>query len=116
MEATLDKCLAFYQTLAMSNLKFSLNLTIGRDNFNFNNKKQAISFWQKLKKKSPSQIRREALRKEKHEWAAAEKATIQNDAEEATPSHKMATKGAGTVSGNGSNSAIGNTVTQNRQF
>ena len=35
MEATVDKCLAFCQALAMSNQRFSLNLTIDKDNFTF---------------------------------------------------------------------------------
>ena len=34
----MDKCLAFCQTLAMSNLKFTSTLSLGKDNFNFSNK------------------------------------------------------------------------------
>ena len=49
MEATVDKCLAFCQALAKSNHKFSLNLTIDKDNFNFNNKELATGSWQMKK-------------------------------------------------------------------
>ena len=75
MEAAVDKCLAFCQALAMSNQRFSLNLTIGKDNFTFENKKLATSSWQKKKKKSPSQLRREAKRREEREKIAAEEVT-----------------------------------------
>ena len=69
----MDKCLAFCQALAKSNHKFSLNLTIDKDNFNFNNKELATSSWQMKKKKSPSQLRREAKRREEHEKKVAGK-------------------------------------------
>ena len=50
----MEKCLAFCQDLVISNHKFS---------FNFNeNKEQVNSSWKK--KKSPSQVRREAKRRE----------------------------------------------------
>ena len=62
MEATLDKCLAFCQTLAMSGQKFTFSLCIGKDNFLFNNKELASSSC--VKKKSSSQIRREQTRRE----------------------------------------------------
>ena len=54
----MDKCLAFCQTLAMSNQKFTFSLSLGKDNFNFSNKELVESSW-KMKKKSPSQQRRE---------------------------------------------------------
>ena len=63
MEDTLDKCLAFCQTLVMSNQKFTFNLILGKDKFFFSNK-ELVSSWQK--KKSPSQMRREERRKTNH--------------------------------------------------
>ena len=71
----MDKCLAFCQALAMSNQRFSLNLTLGKDNFTLEHKELATSFWQKNKKKSPSQLRREAKQREEHEKIAAEEVT-----------------------------------------
>ena len=62
METSVDKCLAFCQSLAMSGQKFSFTLSIGKDNFSFTNKELGPSSC--LKKKSPSQIRRELRRKE----------------------------------------------------
>ena len=63
-----EKCLAFCQALTSSNQKFSLSLSIGQDNFNFCNKDLVTSSVLKKKKKSPSQIRREAKRKlERHQ-------------------------------------------------
>ena len=62
MDASVDKCLAFCQSLAMSGQKFSFTLSIGKDNFSFTNKELGPSSC--LKKKSPSQIRRELRRKE----------------------------------------------------
>ena len=59
----LDKCLAFCQTLAASNQKFDFNLSIDKDGFNFNNKELTTSSCVK-KRKSPSQLRREARRRE----------------------------------------------------
>ena len=74
MEVTLDKCLAFCQVLAKSNQKFFLNLTIG--NFSFTNKELTSSSWQKkYEKKSPSQVRREAKRKQEHNKKVAEEVT-----------------------------------------
>ena len=69
----MDKCLAFCQALAKSNQKFSINLTIGEDNFSFKNKELATSSWQMKKKKSLSQLRREAIRREEHEKKVAGK-------------------------------------------
>ena len=69
----MDKCLAICQTLAMSNLKFTSTLSLGKDKFNFSNKELVESSW-KMKKKSPSQQRREEKRKFKHfEMKVAEK-------------------------------------------
>ena len=62
METSIDKCLALCQMLAMSGQKFTLTLSIGNDNFSFNNKELASSSC--AKKKSPSQIRREKRRRE----------------------------------------------------
>ena len=60
MEATIDKCLAFCQALVSSNQKFTFSLSIGKETFKFDNKKLVASCCGKtLKKKSPSQIRRE---------------------------------------------------------
>ena len=58
-----EKCLAFCQALTSSNHKFSLSLSIGQDNFNFCNKDLMKIPVFKKKKKSPSQMRREAKRK-----------------------------------------------------
>ena len=58
-----EKCLAFCQALTSSNHKFSLSLSIGKDHFNFCNKDMVSSSLIKKKKKSPSQMRREAKRK-----------------------------------------------------
>ena len=60
MEATFDKCLAFCQALVSSNQKFTFTLTIGKDTFKFENKELVASSCIGKKKKSPSQIRREA--------------------------------------------------------
>ena len=62
METSVDKCLAFCQSLIMSGQKFSFTLSIGKDNFSFTNKELGPSSC--MKKKSPSQIRRELRRKE----------------------------------------------------
>ena len=66
METSVDKCLAFCQSLAMSGQKFSFTLSIGKDNFSFSNKELGSSSCVKKKKKSPSQVRREQRRKEEH--------------------------------------------------
>ena len=71
----MDKCLAFCQTLAMSNQRFTFSLSLGKDSFNFSNKELVESSW-KLKKKSPSQKRREEKRKlERSKKQVAEKVT-----------------------------------------
>ena len=62
METSVDKCLAFCQSLVMSGHKFSFTLSIGNGNFSFNNKELGSSSCTR-KKKSPSQIRRELRRK-----------------------------------------------------
>ena len=65
MEATIDKCLAFCQALVSSNQKFTFTLSIGKETFKFDNKELVASSCGKtLKKKSPSQIRREDRRRE----------------------------------------------------
>ena len=71
----MDKCLAFCQTLAMSIQRFTVSLSLGKDNFNFSNKELVESSW-KMKKKSPSQKRREEKRKmERNKMKVAEKVT-----------------------------------------
>ena len=74
METSVDKCLAFCQSLAMSGKKFSFSLSIGEDNFSFNNKELESSSCLK-KKKSPSQIRREQRRKEERTLKKAAEST-----------------------------------------
>ena len=73
------KCLAFCQALSSSNHKFTLNLSIGKDNFNFCNKELAISSSACKKRKSPSQLRREQKRKlernAKQQFEATERVT-----------------------------------------
>ena len=58
----MEKCLDFCQGLVQSNHKFSFNFSCGKDTFNFDNKELAHSSWKK--KKSPSQLRREKMRRE----------------------------------------------------
>ena len=58
----LEKCLAFCQGLDESNPKFTINVSLGKDVFKLDNKKLAKSSW--IKKKPPSQIRREKKRRE----------------------------------------------------
>ena len=82
----MDKCLAFCQTLAMSNHKFTFSLSLGKDNFNFSNKELVESSW-KMKKKSPSQKRREEKRKiERTRKKVAERVT---DGDVIKPSEKV---------------------------
>ena len=69
----LESMEAFCQALAKSNQKFSLNLNIGKDNFCFTDKELATSSWQMKKKKSPSQVRREAKRREERDKEVAVK-------------------------------------------
>ena len=57
-----EKCLAFCQGLDESNPKFTINVSLGKDVFKLDNKKLAKSSW--IKKKPPSQIRREKKRRE----------------------------------------------------
>ena len=64
METSVDKCLAFCQSLAMSGKRFSFTLSMGKDTFSFSNKELGYSSCMKKKKKSPSQVRREQKRKE----------------------------------------------------
>ena len=73
METSVDKCLAFCQALAMSGQKFSFTLSIGKDNFAFTNKELGPSSC--MKKKSPSQIRRELRRKEERSLKKAAEPT-----------------------------------------
>ena len=75
MEASVDKCLAFCQSLVMSGQKFSFTLSIGKDNFSFSNNKELGSSSCVKKKKSPSQIRREQRRKEERTLRTAADAT-----------------------------------------
>jgi hypothetical protein len=72
--SVMDKCLAFCQALVVSNQKFAFSLTIGKDTvFNFNNKELVTSSCKK--KKSPSQVRREAKRRNDREARQAAEAT-----------------------------------------
>ena len=80
MEASVDKCLAFCQSLVMSGKKFSFNLSIGVDTFSFNNKELESSFC--VKKKSPSQIRRELKRKAERSAKKAEAESTEEVVEE----------------------------------
>ena len=75
MDTSVDKCLAFCQSLAMSGQKFSFTLSIGKDSFSFNNKELGSSSCVKRKKKSPSQVRREQRRKEERSLKKAAEAT-----------------------------------------
>ena len=75
METSVDKCLAFCQSLAMSGQKFSFTLSIGKDTFSFNNKELGSSSCVKRKKKSPSQVRREQRRKEERSLKKAAEPT-----------------------------------------
>ena len=75
METSVDKCLAFCQSLAMSGQKFSFTLSIGKDNFSFSNKELGSSSCAKKKKKSPSQVRREQRRKEERSLKKAAETT-----------------------------------------
>ena len=75
MEATVDKCLAFCQALVSSNQKFTFTLSIGKETFKFDNKELVASSCGKtLKKKSPSQIRREDRRREARKSKITEEA------------------------------------------
>ena len=64
----IEKCLAFCQALSNSNQLFSFNLKIGSDSFNFDMKELAKSSC--VKKKSPSQLRREKRRRDERKRAA----------------------------------------------
>ena len=75
METSVDKCLAFCQSLAMSVQRFSFTLSIGKDNFSFSNKELGSSSCVKKKKKSPSQVRREQRRKEERSLKKAAETT-----------------------------------------
>ena len=57
-----EKCLAFCQGLVESNNKFTFNLSLAQDALIFYNKELAKSSC--MKKKTPSQLRREKIRKE----------------------------------------------------
>ena len=78
MESAVDKCLAFCQALIQSDQKFTLNLSIGKDKLFFSNKELTSSC--KVKKKSPSQLRREEKRKRERQSKVAEEVT-ENGAE-----------------------------------
>ena len=75
MKETVDKCLAFCQALAMSNQKFTFSLSISKDTFAFDNKELKSSSCSQ-RKKSPSQLRREARRKQEHDQKNAGKTTV----------------------------------------
>ena len=74
----MDKCVAFCQTLVMSDQKFTFSLSLGKDNFNFSNKELVESSW-KMNKKSPSQKRSGGKRKlERSKMKVAERVTESN--------------------------------------
>ena len=75
METSVDKCLAFCQSLAMSGQRFSFTLSMGKDTFSFSNKELDSSSCMKKKKKSPSQVRREQRRKEERSLRKAAEPT-----------------------------------------
>ena len=58
-----EKCLAFCQALMSSNNMFTLNISVGKDTFNFCNKVWNKSSMHVKKKKSPSQLWRETRRR-----------------------------------------------------
>ena len=60
--SVMEKCLDFCQELIMSNHKFSFNFSIGKDNFNFENKELVNS---SLKKKIPQANSGEIPREER---------------------------------------------------
>ena len=71
--AIVDKCLDFCNGLVKSNKQFSFNLSLGKDiNFKFQQKEPANGSWTR-KKKSPSQLRREAKRKNERDKAEVAK-------------------------------------------
>ena len=83
-----DKCLAFCQALTSSNHKFSLSLSIGKDHFNFCNKDLLSSSLVKKKKKSPSQMRREAKRKHERLEKATSEVTAKVSDESSMSKHE----------------------------
>ena len=94
MEATIDKCLAFCQALVSSNQKFTFTLSIGKETFKFDNKELVASSCGKtLKKKSPSQIRREDRRREARKSKIAEE-VVKDPAMSAPKTPKAAEKTA----------------------
>ena len=67
MESSLvRKCKAVCQALMNNNKTFSLNISMNNDNFNFVNKEVPKRSW-KMKKKGPSQVRREERRRKERE-------------------------------------------------
>ena len=83
----LEKCLAFFQGLVETNTKFSFNLSLGKDVFDFNNKELDNSSWKK-KKKSPSQIRREKRRKDDREKTKEDTEEVSEKSDSNKPSFK----------------------------
>ena len=83
----LEKCLAFFQGLVETNTKFSFNLSLGKDVFDFNNKELDNSSWKK-KKKSPSQIRREKRRKDDREKTKEDTEKVSKKSASNKPSFK----------------------------
>ena len=85
--AIVDKCLDFCNGLVKSNKQFSFNLSLGKDiNFNFQHKEPANGSWTR-KKKSPSQLRREAKRKSARDKAEVTEIVTENA--EALPPKKL---------------------------
>ena len=70
-----------------SNTKFRLNLSLGKDIFNFNNKELDESSWKK-KKKSPSQLRIEKRRKEEREKTKEDTEEVSEKSDSNTMSFK----------------------------
>lgn len=71
-----EKCLAFCQGLVNSNHQFTLKLSLGKDNFEFQNKELVKSSCTR-KKKSPSQLRREQKRRDNRKAAQSGNATVE---------------------------------------
>ena len=70
METSVDKCLAFCQSLVISGENFFFTLSFCNETFSFNNK--GLESRPCAKKKSPSQIRRELKRKSERMWKKPE--------------------------------------------
>ena len=86
-----DKCLAFCQALVTINKTFSFNLSISKDSFVFTNEELTRSSC-KVKKKSPSQVRRELRRKKERELKKSEVTVNVTDQTDPEISHPETSK------------------------